>query len=239
MCLLSFLDTHFEVYGVSYDVHLCRCEVVEDISVVPVHISHGILVFRESLVDMLLVVDISLSHAKDIGEHVSIIDGVSNPFDIAHVVFLSLTNLYVHVHVLTVVRRDTIGNDGSIAISEFVIFVYKVLLVFLEALWSIFLCLEERIQLSCLVRLLQSSFFEQATFNLTKRELFVSLDGDGVNFQFLLLVDINIENNHVLLSNVRTLADIDFSIVEALLIEVFLCPHLCSCKHVWSDLSSL
>ena len=149
--LLSLHDSHLEVYGVADDVHLCRVEAVEDVSVVPVHVSDGILVLAEAFVYELLVIHVALLHTENGRQLVGVIHCVAHPFDVADIVFLSLVDLYINVDVLVVVWRDAVGDDYCVTVSQLVVFVYEVLLVGLVSLWCVLLCLEERVELSSLI----------------------------------------------------------------------------------------
>ena len=62
--LVALHDTHFEVDRVADDVYLCRLQVIEQITIVPILITHGILIFRESFVHEFLVIDITFLHAE-------------------------------------------------------------------------------------------------------------------------------------------------------------------------------
>ena len=62
--LRSFLNTHFQVDAVAHNVHLSRLEIIKDVTVVPIVVTYGILVFGKSLVHVLLIVDVALLHAQ-------------------------------------------------------------------------------------------------------------------------------------------------------------------------------
>ena len=65
--LLTLEDTHFQVDAITYDVDLGWFEVVEDITVIPISIAHGVVVLRQSFAEVLLVIDITLVHTKKRG----------------------------------------------------------------------------------------------------------------------------------------------------------------------------
>ena len=68
MGLRTFQHTHLQVDGVADNILLSRVDGREDITVVVVEVGHGIVVFSESLVEQLLIVDITLSHSQQIGK---------------------------------------------------------------------------------------------------------------------------------------------------------------------------
>ena len=136
MCLLSLEDTHLEVYRVANDVHLGRLQVVEQVSVVPIHVAHGILVFGESLAQQLLVIHVALLEVEQAAQVVGAVDGVAHPCDVAHIVFLAFVNLHVDVHVLVVDVPHAVLQYHGIAVAVFVVLLYEVLLVRLPVLGS-------------------------------------------------------------------------------------------------------
>ena len=239
MCLVALYDAHLEVDGVSYDVDLCGVEAVEDVALVPVHVSDGILVAREAFLYEFLVIHVAFLHAEDIRELLGVIYRVAHPFDVADVVFLSLIDLYEDIDVLVVVGRDAVGYDACVAIAVFVVFLYEVLLVFLISFGSVFLRLEEGVELTRLVGLCQRALGEERTLDFLQRHLVVSDDGDLVDFHLLFLVDFDIENHHVLLRHIVALTYVYLCVVEAFVVKVFLCQHLGSRNHVRRDLRTL
>lgn len=58
--LLSLVDAHLKVDGVADDIYLGWIEAVEDVTVVPVSVSYGILVLCQTLVEIRLIVDIAI-----------------------------------------------------------------------------------------------------------------------------------------------------------------------------------
>lgn len=62
--LLALEDTHFQVDAITYNVDLSWFEVVEDITIVPIGITHRVVILRQSFAEVLLVIDITLVHTK-------------------------------------------------------------------------------------------------------------------------------------------------------------------------------
>ena len=65
MRLLAFNDTHFKVDGVANDVHFGGLQVIKQVAVVPILVSNRVFVFRQALVQQLLVVHVALLHAQN------------------------------------------------------------------------------------------------------------------------------------------------------------------------------
>ena len=157
--LRSFCDAHLQVDAIANDVHFDGVELIEQITVVPVGIAHGVLVLGESLVQVLLVVDVALLHVEDVAKALYIahtigwINRVTHPCDVANEVLPTFVDLYVDVHMLRVDIPHAVLKDNGIAVAVFVIFLDELLLVFLPALGSKLLGLKERRQLTSLVGL--------------------------------------------------------------------------------------
>ena len=153
MCLLALKDTHLQIYGITHDIHFCRLQVIEQITVVPVVVAHSIVVFGESFVHQFLVIDVTLVHTQLTGKLVGRVDGIAHPCDIADVIFLTLIHLQVDIHMLGIVVPDTVFQNDGITITQLIIFVDEVLLVSLVAFRRIFFSFQERTQFAGLVNL--------------------------------------------------------------------------------------
>ena len=85
MSLLSFKDTHLEVDRVANDIDFGRLQIIEQITVVPIVVTHGIIVLCKTLLHEALVVDVAFFHAEDIVQarritySISRKDGVTHP----------------------------------------------------------------------------------------------------------------------------------------------------------------
>ena len=100
--LRTFLDAHLKVDGVTDDVHLCRLQVIEQVTVVPVVVAYGVFILRESLVHQFLVVDVAFLHAQCFVQVVAGDNGITYPRNVAQVVALSFIHLNVDVDMLLV-----------------------------------------------------------------------------------------------------------------------------------------
>ena len=240
MCLRTLEYTHLEVDRVAHDVHLCRVERVEEVAVVPVVVAHSVLVFGESLVHKLLVVDVALLHAEHGSEIVGAVYRVAHPCDVAHVVLLAFVHLHAHAHVPVVDVPHRVAHDVCVAVAQLVVLVDELLLVVLPAFGRVFLLeLQERSHLARLVSLLEYTFLYYITLYLACGERLVALDEDVAHLHLLLFVDDDVENHLVLVSHVVALHDLYVGVLEALLVEVFLCENLRAVYHVRCNLCAL
>ena len=68
MSLWSFQHTHLQVDRVADDILLSGVDGREDVTIVVVEVRHGVVVLTESLVEQLLIVDVTFPHSQQIGE---------------------------------------------------------------------------------------------------------------------------------------------------------------------------
>ena len=239
MSLRALLNAHFQVDAVADDVHFGRLQVVEQVTVVPVEVAHGVVVLRESLVHVLLVVDVAFLHAQHIGQMVGVVDGVSHPSDVPQIVFLPLVHLYIYIDVLVVEVPDAVFQNGGIAVSVLVVFVNQVLFVFLPALRCELLLLQEGGEFVYFVYVLEGTFGEKLTLDFRVRELFVTLDDDLVHLHLFLLVHGDVQNHLILVRHIVALHDVDVSILVTFVVEILLCEYFRAVNHVRSNLAAL
>ena len=232
MRLGSFLNAHLEVDTVADDVHFNRIDLEEQIAVVPIFVTHGIIVLRKSFVHQFLVIHIAFLHAEDVAQTrpithpVSRIDSIAHPCEIAEKIFLTLVHLHIDVHVLGIVVPHAVFNDDGIAIAVFVVLANQVLLVGLPTFGRVLLRLKECRELASLVRLCECAFREESSLDLLFAQLLVALDDDIANLHLLLLVHNNVQNHVILLADIVALHDFDIGILESLIVEILLRQHL-------------
>ena len=142
MSLRTLLDTHLKVDGVAYNIDLGRLQVVEQVTIVPVVVAHGIFVFRQTLIHQLLVIDVALPHAQYGIQIIGCYNRITYPSDITNKILLSLFYLHKDVHMLLIVVPYGVFENNSITETKFVILVDKSLLGLVIALLSEFLGLE-------------------------------------------------------------------------------------------------
>ena len=63
MSLCTLLDAHLQVDAVTYDIDFGGFQLVEQVTIVPIVVTYGIVIFREAFLHQLLVVDITFLHA--------------------------------------------------------------------------------------------------------------------------------------------------------------------------------
>ena len=68
----------------------------------------------------------------------------------------------------------------------------------------------------------KGSLREESTLDLSIRKFLVTVDGNLMNLDFLFLIYDYVQDYLTLVSHIVALVDLDFSILEALVIEVFL-----------------
>ena len=127
--LWSFLYAHFQVYGVSHHIDFNRLQVIEQIAIVPVSVANSILILSQTLIEQLLVIHVTFSHAEQGGKVVGTVHRITHPCDVTHIVFLSLVELEIYVNVLLVIGSNAVFQYDSITITQFIILVEQVLLI--------------------------------------------------------------------------------------------------------------
>ena len=237
--LRSLCHAHLKVDGIAVDVHFGRIDVREHVTIVVIEVAHSIFIFLQSLAQEFLVIYIALLHAEHGIQIVGSIYGVAHPVDIADKVALTLIYLDIYVDVLLVEVAYAVFQDLRITITILVVFVDEFLLVFLPSLRSKLLRFEESSKLASLVGLGKGSLREESTLDLSIRELLVTVDGNLVNLDFLFLIYDYVQDYLTLVSHIVALVNLDFSILEALVIEVFLGKDLGTVEHVRCYLRTL
>ena len=238
MSLLSFIDTHLKVDGVAYDVHLCGLQVIEEVTVVPVVVAHGILIFAKSFVQKFLVIYVTLLHTEHTAQIVGGKHCVTDPCDVTDKVFLSFVYFQIDVYMLRVVVPYAVFKYFSITETEFVVFVEQCLLTFFISVGGKLGRLHEACHGSCLTYLSESAFREETSLYLLGLQLLVSLNNDVAHLYLLLLVHIHVQYYVVLVGEIIHLCDSHFRIVESLVVEIVSCKSLCTVYHVRSNLTT-
>ena len=126
--------------------------------------------------------------------------------------------------------RYAVHHDLRVAVSQFVVFLDNLLLVFFVAFFDELLGAEQVDELSLFVGLLHGAL------QLLVREHRVSVDGYLVYLYFRLLVDIYVYVDLFFVFGVFTLDDIDFRVLESLFVEMLFDEYLCAVYQVRRDL---
>ena len=222
MSLRTFGDAHFQVNGVAHDVNFYRVDAREDVAVVVIIVSSGIVVFFQSFVQVFLVVDITLLHVKLSVEELGSIDGVTHPIDVSDVVFLTFVHLQHDIDMLVVEVPHAVFQYDGVTVSVFVVFLNEVLLVFLPAFGCELLRFQEVGKLAGLVSLGEGAFLEQRTLDFLVVQFLVSVEPNIAHLHLFLLVHFHVENHLILVGHVITLADFNLGVLVSFVVKVFL-----------------
>ena len=236
VCLRSFLDAHLEVDGVANDVDFRGFEVVEQVTIVPIVVTYGVLVLRKAFLHLFLIVDVAFLHAQRTVEIVAGDDGVTHPRDITQVVALAFVNLDEDVDVVLVDGPHGVFQNSCVTIAQFVIFIDECLLGLLITFGGVLLGLEDVAELAGLVDFTKGTLLEQVTLDFLVGELVVAFENNLADLHLRFLVDVDIEDDLILAGDVVALDNLDFGIVIALVVEVFLGQDLRTVNHVGRNL---
>ena len=237
--LRTFGDAHLKVDGVSVDIHLHWVYIGEHITIVPVIVAHRIVVFAQTLVHLLLVIDIATLHAQQFLEIFGVDHRIADPGDVAHKIALSLIHLQQDVDMLLIVVPNRVFENCHIPVSQLIIFIHEILFGSLVPFVGKLLRLQETAQFACLVHLGEHTFPEQSTLDFPGRKILVALDDNMADFHLGLLVHVHIQDYLVVTRHIVTLGNIDFRIFVTLLIKIFLCENLGTVNHIGRNLTSL
>ena len=232
MSLRTFCYSHLKVDRVAINIYFCRKNLWEHVTIVVIQVPYSIIIFLNTLIKLLLVVNITLFHIEQHLKTFCWINGITNPLHITQIVFLSLFEFQINANMLIVNIPNRISKDYSITITILIVFLNKFLLVFAPTLRSKLLWLQERRKFSCLMSLGKSTFAEQTTFNFYFRKSTITFNNDVANLHLLLFVNINIKDYLILSSYIISLTDLDISVLETLIIKILLCKNLCTVYNV-------
>ena len=233
--LCSLEDANLKVDRVAFLAHFDGLDAVEHVTVVVVIVRHSVIVFLQALLDVLHVVHVALLHAQHVVEGVCRVDGVAHPRDVAHIVFLALVEMDEDIDGVVAEVHYAVGHNLSVAVAEFVVLLDDALLVFLVFFGGELLGSEDVGEL-VLVRLLEKSAAEGSADNLSALQVVVACDVDVADLDFLLLVNVDIDDHVVLLVDVVALHDVHLGILESFLVEVSLDDKPCAVHHVGRNL---
>ena len=234
--LRSLGNTEFQVNRVAVDIHFHRIQPIEHISVIIIKITHGIFIGRRTLLQFRLVIHIAFLHAEQVIQGCRGINRIAHPFYIAEIIPLTFFHLHVHIHRLLIMRRHTVFQNHGITISQLVILLYQVFLVFLVLFLYKFLRTEPTAGTSFFIGLLENARNEHRSFYLLGTQSMVSLNRNGVYLHLFFLVDTNIHNGLVRCGHIVSLQNLDFGILVSLFIEILFNQELRTVYHVRSEL---
>ena len=214
--LFALEHAHFQVNAVPLDFALDGYELIEQVTVVQVQVGNSVIVFLCALGEQLLVIHITLLDTQDLVENDRRIDGVSHPGDVRDVITLALINLEVNVNALPIIGDHAVAHDDSVAVTFLVILVDDELLVGLIIALDELLLRENLQDVLLLIGLLHRAL------DLAVAQHFIAVDIDLVHLDFLMLVNIDVDDDLVLLAQVRFLDNFASRLAKALVGIVFL-----------------
>ena len=230
--MAAFLDTHFQVDAVAHHIHFSGVEVVENVAVVVVEIAHSVFVLGEALMEQCLVVDIAFLHLQDALEDIGVVDRVAHPADVANVIFLSLAQVEVYVHMAIVHLCHTVAFEHGIAVTPGVESLQHVVFVLVILLGKEFLRFEE-VQQCALMGFLHGALEFGGFLGRHAGDI------DAVDVHFAALVDVDIHQHAVVGCGVFFLLDVDFGVLESLLVEVALDDDFGAIDHIGRNLTAV
>ena len=137
--LLTFVDTHFEVHTVAVNIDFYWVETIEHVAVVVVHVSNGVFIHLESVVEQCLVVQVAFLHLQDAFKYGRGIYGIAYPCDVSDVVGLTLVEVEIDVHLVVGQVDHTVAYYQRIAVAPGVHLFNEEALVFFVLFWYEFL----------------------------------------------------------------------------------------------------
>ena len=233
--LLAFADSYLKVHGVAHHVGLYGCDAVEYVTVVVVLACDGVIIGfahlgAEALGEQLLIIDVAVLELQGAVECFGGVDGVAHPVDVAHIVFAALVKGEIHIHVLFVEGHHAVAYYVGIAVAPRVAATDHGVFVGGVFLGDKFLGSKEVAQLTHLAGLLHS-FLERFLLLLVHAG-----DVDAVDFYFLVLVDIDVEQHLVGIRRVVALQHVDLHVLESFVHEVGFDHILDAVDYIYVDL---
>ena len=240
-CLRTLLDTDLQGDRVARHIRLDRIGTEEEVTVIIIDIGHSIIVGLQTLLQFLLVIDITALHAQYGLQVFRRILRVTHETDILQIIFLPLFDRQVNIHLLLVVVDHTVCQQDSIPITELVVFRDDVLLIIL-ILFGRELFRTEHFQQTGLPVVVETELFVgllHRLFQGTVTQLLVTVEIDAVDLGLFVLVDVDVQNHLALVSQVILLNQIDLHILEALCIEELLDDQFGTVQHIGCNLEAL
>ena len=122
VCLWSLHYAHLKVDAVAYHVHLHGVELIEQVTIIPICVAYGIFILSQSFLQQSLVIHVTLVHTEDFRQLIRIIHGITSPCYVAQIIFLTLKQAEIYVHMLLVTSRyHAVSEQHGIAIATLVI----------------------------------------------------------------------------------------------------------------------
>ena len=230
----SLVHTHFKIDRVILYINLHGFHIEEEIAAVCVQFAHSVVIRLEPFIESLEIIHISGFDTEGGIQQFVGIDGISDPFDRAYVVFVSLAESDIHINPVWVlgVRHYAVRNDVCVAVTILVVFVNDGLFVFFVFGGDEFLGAEE-VDDMVVIRFLHRFVDLQVTQRFVPRQV----DFSYLCLYFLIHCNQNADIARVI--GVGFLNDMYIGVMETFFGKVFLDNRLGMIFHVRSHLATL
>ena len=229
-CLRSLFHSEFEVDRVTLHIFFNRHKVIEEITVVEIQVSYGIIIGRSSLFKELLVIYISRLNFKDSVKEVGVVNSVTYPRYIVDIIFLTFLNVDVHIHALFIVRHNAVAYNLGIAVTEFIVLFNNSFQVILIIILDKFFLSEKIHDITVFVCLLDGSL------NLFICKHFVTINIYFVNLHLVVFINIDIHNHFVGFRKILMERNHNVGIAESLFLEIVFDDEISSVDYVLCNL---
>ena len=208
--LLAFKHAHLQRDAVALDFPFNGDKVIEEVTIVEVEVGNGVIVFLGALVEEFLVVHVTLLDTEHFTQHRRRIYSVTHPRDVRDVITLALADLEIDVHRLLVIRHYAVAHDDGITVTLLVILVDNELFIVLVIALDELLLREDFPNVVLLVGLLHGAL------DLVVTQHLVAVDINLVDLDFLVLVHVDVDDDLVLLAQVRNRDNFTSRLTESL-----------------------
>ena len=131
---------------------------------------------------------------------------------------------------------NTIFEDGSIAETQFVIFLNQFFLISSPAFVGKLFSFENVRKFTSLVCLSECPFGQQSAFNFIARQLIITFDDDVSHLHFFFFIDDNIQYNLIFIAHIVSLSHFDVGIFKTFIVEISFSQYFCAVNHVRRNL---
>ena len=224
--LRPFGDTHFEGDGVAHDVGLHGIDASEDIAIIIVEVADSILIYGETVLEALLVVDVPRADSQKLREQLGGVLRIPDEADILDIVLLPFVDLEVDVYLAgTRDGYNAIAHQLGVAIARSLVALDEVLQVLLVVRVDELLLLEDLQQRRQTTATRECEAFVRLPHRHTQlvvREGAIPLEVDVTHLGLAAAVDVEGEVHIARLARSLSFLDSHLHLAEALLIVVLL-----------------
>ena len=231
--LLSFHDAHFQVDGVTFNVHFHRVEGVEQVTVVIVQVTDGIIIAHQTFIEQFLIIYVTTLHMEQAFELGRRINGVTHPSDVTQIIFLTFIYMHEDIYRTFIKRGNAVFHNHGITVTQLIVLVDNQLLVSLVILIRELFGTEDIDQLVLLIGLLHH------TLQLLGTDGFIAFESNLVDFDLIFLVDVHLYDDLIFLCRIIYLHHFHLRVLETLFIVITLDDGGGTVDGIWSYLSTL